>query len=170
MHSYKCIRFLSIYTDNFEFTLRPPISSQHHRFIPVSSFPCFHHFPYRKKPDSFYFTIPTFNLSVCPYLVPFSALPSPNAPAGPDHGSDLLALVPSLFKPACAFLMKGGRKREGKELFFKERKEGEEEWWVFLVDNCLVCKRAFTLTTVNFDLTAVLIVHASSLVVYRAVA
>lgn len=77
MHIYKCIYFISIYTDNFEFTLRLPISSQHHRFILASSFPRFHHFPYREKPDSLYFTIPTFNLSVFPYLVPFSALPLP---------------------------------------------------------------------------------------------
>ena len=170
MHIYKCIYFIYIYIDNFEFTLRLPISSQHHRFSLASSFPRFHYFPYREKPDSLCFTIPTFNLSVFPYLVPSLPFPSPNAPAGPDHGSDLPALVPSLFKPAYAFLMKGWRERGWKELFFKERKEWEEEWWVFLVDNCLVCIHAFILNTVDFNLIALLIVHACSLVVYRAVA
>lgn len=83
MHIYKCIYFISIYIDNFEFTLRLPISSQHHRFILASSFPRFHPFPYREKPDCLYFTIPTFNLSVFPYLVPFSALPLPSCPRWP---------------------------------------------------------------------------------------
>ena len=51
--------------------------------------------------------------------------PSPSAPAGPDHGLDLLALVPSLFKPAYAFLMKAGRKRGRKDYLLKKGRNGK---------------------------------------------
>ena len=53
---------------------------------------------------------------------------------------------------------------------FKEGKGWEEEWWVSVVDDCLVCKHAFLLNTIDFDLIAVLVVHTSSVLVDKAAA